>query len=541
MSPPLRLAALVDAGATPAWVSHALSVAVGIPGVHLAVVVTSSARAPTRPGRPPWAGRTCLAADRAWFRPSHPLHRPVPLDVGTGVPVVPWTSAAAFARLADAHGVDVLIDFTDGTASGEVLLPMGAWVPSHGGLTSEEAALASALNGVLCVRSVLRRADDPSQVLVESVSRVDHVSLSRVLNHFYWKNVELIGRGVRRLQRERTAAPRTPSAARVAPLRAVEARDLAWRVPRHITRALRARRTRRHHDSRWILLCGRREGHDIVDLKAMHPPRGHSWADPFVVADKGTRYVFFEDYRHDVARGHIAVATITQDGRLGPARPALERPYHLSYPFVFQHEGAWYMLPETQARRTVEVYRCDRLPDRWQFSHVLMDNVRAVDATLLAHEGRWWLFANIAEFEGSTTHDALFAFWADHPLSTNWRPHPANPVVADVRRARPAGPFMRVGGRLLRPSQDCGVEYGRAVCLNEVVTLTTTDFEERPVGTYQATWDPQIVAMHTLSEHEGLVLLDGKLRTPRGRTARRPSPATTCALVRVDGPADRMP
>ena len=242
---------------------------------------------------------------------------------------------------------------------------------------------------------------------------------------------------------------------------------------------MRNRQQRRRHDTRWTLLTGRRQGSDIVDIERLTPPDGHFWADPLIVADGDDRYVFYEDYRDDLARGHIAVAPLDRAGRLGAAQVALERPYHLSYPWVFAHGGQWYMVPETQANRTIEVYRCLHFPDRWQFSHVLMADVRAVDATFLEHGGRWWLFANIAAFEGSSTSDELCAFWADDPLSTDWRPHPCNPIVSDVGRARPAGPFVRRDGRLFRPSQDCAAQYGGAVCVNEVLALTETTYEER--------------------------------------------------------------
>jgi hypothetical protein len=79
---------------------------------------------------------------------------------------------------------------------------------------------------------------------------------------------------------------------------------------------------------------------------------------------------------------------------------------------------------------------------------------------------------------------------------------------------------MRQGRRLIRPSQDSSTQYGGAIQLNEVIALTDTSYVERPIGTYAADWDPRVLAMHAVSEHDGIVCLDGKLRSePDGSRA----------------------
>jgi hypothetical protein len=110
----------------------------------------------------------------------------------------------------------------------------------------------------------------------------------------------------------------------------------------------------------------------------------------------------------------------------------------LSYPFVFEWNGELWMVPESGANRTVELYRCAGLPDRWEKVQDIFTGIDLVDATLFAHDGRWWLLGNVSE-PGADKHDELHAFHAETPLGP-WQPHAANPVVADARFARPAGP-----------------------------------------------------------------------------------------------------
>jgi len=103
------------------------------------------------------------------------------------------------------------------------------------------------------------------------------------------------------------------------------------------------------------------------------------------------------------------------------------------------------MLPETASHRTIEVYRCLEFPNRWVFDRTLMDQVSALDTTLFPYQGRWWMFTNLKENEGASSWDELFLFSADQPLSVHWEPHPGNPIVSDVRRARSAGAIFEAG------------------------------------------------------------------------------------------------
>ena len=65
------------------------------------------------------------------------------------------------------------------------------------------------------------------------------------------------------------------------------------------------------------------------------------------------------------------------------ARSVVARDYHMSYPFVFRWEDAWYMIPQTGANRTVELWRATDFPEQWELERVLLADVDAVDATAL--------------------------------------------------------------------------------------------------------------------------------------------------------------
>lgn len=159
---------------------------------------------------------------------------------------------------------------------------------------------------------------------------------------------------------------------------------------------------------------------------------------------------------------------------------ALVRPYHLSYPFVFAHEGRILMIPETSGNRSVELYEATAFPDVWRLNTVLIPNICASDVTVCQWDGRWWMFAAVVDHD-SSGWDTVSIFWAD-TVEGPWHPHPMNPVKKDVTSSRPAGALIQVDGRLLRPSQDCSNGYGSALTWCEVLELTETGFTERVIA-----------------------------------------------------------
>jgi hypothetical protein len=243
-------------------------------------------------------------------------------------------------------------------------------------------------------------------------------------------------------------------------------------------------------------------------FEILHSPRDHFYADPFLLRHDGRTALFFEDYDYRLGRAHLAALLLDGQGAPGPPGEALRRPYHLSYPFVFTHDGAALMLPETSANRTIELYEAQAFPHQWRLRTVLIDQIDASDSTLHYDEttGLWWMFSAVSEF-GSSCHDSLSLFFSDR-LEGPWRPHAGNPVKLDPASSRPAGPLIRWGGRLFRPAQDCTLAYGDALVWCEIKQLDPHAFrEERVAG--QPSSGPRIPA-HTYGRGAGLEVVDFK-------------------------------
>lgn len=202
-------------------------------------------------------------------------------------------------------------------------------------------------------------------------------------------------------------------------------------------------------------------------------------ADPFLVPDAHGAWLFFELYNTDRAKGEIGVARTDDWRTFTGARVVLRQDVHLSYPCVFTHEGAWYMIPETHEARAVRLYRASAFPDGWELVATLLEGAVMADATPLLHDGRWYLFVDASP---AKRHETLRLYHAD-ALTGPWTEHPASPLLEGApTHARPAGKLVRHDGRLYRFAQDCVPHYGMAVRAFEVRRLDATGYAEVPVA-----------------------------------------------------------
>ena len=360
------------------------------------------------------------------------------------------------------------------------------------------------------------RADTAAgaRVLVRSFAATDPTSLARGRHAPLWKTAGFVARALR----DAAATGQLPdarggAAAPAGPERAPGALTLARFAGSVGLRVARDRMRRRTQEACWFVALRPSQG-SLVDgpMHGFAPvpmPGDRFYADPFLVPDGDRLWLFLEDADRATGKGVIRCSEVCADGRLGESHVVLECDYHLSYPFVFQRDGAWFMLPETSGHRTVELWRAIQFPWHWKLEKVLLPGVNAVDPTLLEHEGRLWLFAGMSE-GGGESQDELFLFHADS-LEGEWRPHRRNPVVSDVRHARPAGPFFREGGQLYRPGQDCSGSYGSAFWLHRVDRLDEEAYEETAVRRIETSWQRGLVATHTLHRAGGFDAIDGRL------------------------------
>lgn len=269
----------------------------------------------------------------------------------------------------------------------------------------------------------------------------------------------------------------------------------------------------------WILLFKISESNSISKtfyrFKKMIPPTDRFWADPFVKEKDGKFYIFIEELMYDANKGHISVITMDEKGNVSEPVKVLEKSYHLSYPFLIEDDGDLYMIPETKQNKTIELYKCIQFPYKWVYEKTLINNIEAVDTTVIVKNNKFWLFTNIAVNKGASNLEELYIFSADTLHSDKWISHVKNPVVSDVKKSRPAGGIFVHNNNLYRPSQNNTVTYGYGMKINKVLILNEFDYEEEVVSSIFPNWDTEIIATHTLNHDDKLTVIDGLLKRRR--------------------------
>jgi len=245
------------------------------------------------------------------------------------------------------------------------------------------------------------------------------------------------------------------------------------------------------------------------DFQWIASPRGHFWADPFLLDYQDKLWLFFEDYSYSARIGKISAAEIGPDGTLSAPVECLSHPErHYSYPHLFRHENEIFMVPESSDSGSVDLYRCEAFPNRWVKSATLFDG-RYVDTTIWQHDGLWWLMTTLAEPEPRAGQ--LLLFYAES-LGGDLRFHPANPISTDIRNNRGAGSIVQWQGGLIRPSQSCSPTYGYSLSFQQITHLTKTRYSERCLRTIEP-WD-ELTGVHSYARTGDVEVIDGKTMLP---------------------------
>ena len=249
--------------------------------------------------------------------------------------------------------------------------------------------------------------------------------------------------------------------------------------------------------------------------KKILPPKDRFWADPHIISMDKNYFIFIEEYVYSKSKGHIALIKMDKEGNYEYLGKVLEKDYHLSYPFVFQFENNFYMIPETESNNNIELYKCTDFPKKWEYHGEIMNNVNAVDTTIFNYNDKWWMFTGMKENLGSSNSDELFLFHSDNPLSNDWESHSSNPIISDVRQARPAGKIFSFKDDIYRPSQNSSKFYGYGISVNQINNITKNEYQETIVTSILPNWDNNISRVHTFAYDDGLSMIDAKIKRMR--------------------------
>ena len=456
---------------------------------------------------------------------AQPADCPILSDMRESLPVL-----AANAKNAKALGADVIINLTAGAPAPELaaVAPLGVW--SLDFLLQPEGAAS--------LRFITTGA--PVTELSLLASRGEHTPLRRVAtaalntkfavsrNHLFMceKAVTLILRELKRasmggLDLDKCAKP-SEKAAAPGPLAMVQygfafAGGMASRVIEKLATKAGLR------PGMFFLKTA---DSDIIAanpsaMKTHATPANEYYADPFLWERDGETWCFFEVYDYRTGRGHLSAGKLTPDG-LSDVTEVLKTEYHLSFPFLFEHDGELYMMPETCGAHRIETWRCIEFPNRWERAATILDDVIAADSSLARIGDEWWLFTNISTDPFGEMNSELHLYKVDGPGMTELTPHALNPVVFDSRTARNGGRILEKGGAYYRISQDNSHgRYGYGVNVMKIDHISLKDYRETMVRKIEPDFEAGAIGCHHMDARGGLVVMDVRKRVG-GFGGRRP-------------------
>ena len=234
------------------------------------------------------------------------------------------------------------------------------------------------------------------------------------------------------------------------------------------------------------------------------PKKSCYFADPFVIKTDKDTYIFFEWYSYSRGKADLAVALKSENFERYHKITNFKE--HRSYPFVFEHEGVVYCLPEANETKEAALYRFNEEKLTLEKDCVLLSGFPIVDATLYHHDNKWFMF--LVNQKNSHTH--LEIYHSDN-LKGPYSPHANNPVMIDCSKARPAGKIFEYQGKIIRPSQNSTIHYGQSITLEEIEKLSETEFLTKPFGAINPIEDSDYdKGIHTINSDGGITVFDGK-------------------------------
>lgn len=206
-------------------------------------------------------------------------------------------------------------------------------------------------------------------------------------------------------------------------------------------------------------------------------PDGQWLADPFLFEENGKHYLFCEHYDESLNRAGISCFEIV-DGEAQAGRFIIDNPYHMSYPCVFKLKSRYFMIPESSANNTLDLYESSDFPYIWEHRKTLLTGEKYVDSTVYFQDDKCILISYKKTKDGWSL---VFFILNEDDLSLT-KLFEKN-FTTNI--GRPAGFLFKEKERLIRPAQDCSKKYGEKIIFYQVEKVSEDSFNEHKVGEMQ--------------------------------------------------------
>jgi len=234
-------------------------------------------------------------------------------------------------------------------------------------------------------------------------------------------------------------------------------------------------------------------------------------AHPFLAVSDSRYHMFFTAKHSKTKVGGIGLAESPNGLNWKYRQIVLDEPFHLAYPFVFQWQDEYYMIPESYETSSIRLYKATDFPTKWQYEKDLIQGHKFVSASVVHYQNMWWMFVS------HPGNDTLRLYYAKD-LMDGWTQHPHSPLVQkDKNIARPGGRPIIIDDTLYRIAQDDYPKYGNQTLAFEITDISATSYQEKMVieplvkasGNGWNADGMHHVDLHAVSEKHWLAATDG--------------------------------
>lgn len=228
----------------------------------------------------------------------------------------------------------------------------------------------------------------------------------------------------------------------------------------------------------------------------------YSWfADPFILdVTDDEIHVLVEEYYKPIQRGRISRLIINRYSyELRQKDVVLELGTHLSFPAIIRKEKDVFIYPENGESGELNLYQYYPESNKCEKIKTILSEAVA-DAIIARINGEEMLFCTKRT---NPNGNELYVYTQDD----SGRYLEKERYTFDENIARMAGDFFEYNGKLYRPTQECNVQYGHAVTLQEI-TRERGKLKFKEVRRMYSVHPKLNVGMHTFNMYKGMIVTD---------------------------------
>lgn len=215
------------------------------------------------------------------------------------------------------------------------------------------------------------------------------------------------------------------------------------------------------------------DDYEFVECKISTCGGRYWYADPFIYEKNDITYIFFEAYDLVKLRGKEGYCILLEDGSCTEPKIIIDESYHLSFPYIFDFNGAIYMMPEMCEDYSIKIYKSISFPDKWAIAEVILPDIFACDSVFVEKFGKRYLltsemFHNVpnGQYASCWVKNCLYEMEGLKVINHGMR------IAEGDYGIRNAGMPFEHDGVLYRIGQDCRKrKYGKGLVLFKIDSL----------------------------------------------------------------------